>query len=228
MTEKDFAADARRVFDTAADGGVSIFQVDVGYAIVGNAEPAIRKIYEAKERSFSKPCGMFGNWDMFNSFIEIDDRARDVVSTIIHDNKLPFSIVAPFNAQHPIFANLTDFVIGNSTKAGTIDLLMNAGPVHDEIARLSLENLMPVLGSSANTSMTGSKFRLEDVEQPVRDAADLQIDYGLCKYNNDRGLGSSIIDLSDYSTIRVGCCYDQIREILREKFDIKLSDTARA
>ena len=119
------------------------------------------------------------------------------------------------------------FVIENATKAGTIDLLMNAGALHNEVARLSLEQLTPVLGSSANTSLTGSKFRLEAVEQPVRNAAALQIDYGLCKYRNDKGLGSSIIDLSDFSTIRVGACYDQLRSIFREKFDIQLSEHAR-
>ena len=137
------------------------------------------------------------------------------------------SFVAPFDATHPIFANLAGFVLRNATKAGTIDLLMNAGELHDEVARLSLAAMTPVLGSSANTSLTGSKFRLEDVESPVRQAAALEIDYGLCKYRNESGLGSSIIDLTDFSTIRVGACYDQIRRILSQTFDIQLSDKAR-
>ncbi len=227
MTEQDINADGKRIVDAVTDGGVAIFPVDVGYAIVGNAEPAIRSIYQAKQRSFSKPCGMFGSWEMFNEFIMVGEREREVVRTVLFDYDLPFSIVAPFDADHPIFAGLTDFVIGNSTKAGTIDLLMNAGTLHKEVARLSLERMMPVLGSSANTSLTGSKFRLEGVEQPVRDIANLQIDYGLCKYHNALGRGSSIVDLSDFSTIRVGACYDQLRDIFRRHFDIELSEQAR-
>ena len=227
MNAPDIATDARRVVDTVTDGKVAIFPVDVGYAIVGNAEPAIRAIYEAKQRSFAKPCGMFGSWEMFNAFIEVGDEQREVVRTVLFDYDLPLSIVGPFDAAHPIFAKLSEFVIGNSTKAGTIDLLMNAGALHKEVARLSLERLLPVLGSSANTSLTGSKFRLEHVEAPVRDIAALQLDYGLCRYHNDEGRGSSIIDLSDYSTIRVGACYGQLQTIFKDHFGIRLSDTAR-
>ena len=225
--DKDIERDAAHVLDTVQGGEIAIFPVDVGYAIVGNAEAAIRRIYDAKQRSFAKPCGMFGSWEMFNAFIKVGTREREIVRTVLFDHDLPLSIVAPFDAAHPIFAGLAGFVIENATKAGTIDLLMNAGALHNEVARLSLERLTPVLGSSANTSLTGSKFRLEDVEQPVRAAAALQIDYGLCKYRNDRGLGSSIIDLSDFSTIRVGACYDQLRSIFTEKFDIQLSEHAR-
>jgi tRNA A37 threonylcarbamoyladenosine synthetase subunit TsaC/SUA5/YrdC len=228
MTDRDIQGDGAGIVDCVAGGAIAIFPVDVGYAIVGNAEPAIRTIYEAKQRSFSKPCGMFGSWDMFNAFIEVGARERDIVRCVLFDYGLPFSIVAPFNAKHPIFADLTDFVIGNSTKAGTIDLLMNAGALHDEVARISLERMIPVLGSSANTSLTGSKFRLQDVETPVRAVAELQIDYGRCKYHNDRGLGSSIVDLTDFSTVRVGACYDQIREIFDKHFGITLSASARA
>ncbi len=108
-----------------------------------------------------------------------------------------------------------------------MDLLMNAGELHGEIARQSFERLTPVMGSSANSSLMGSKFELAHVEEPVRAIADLQIDYGLCKYPNDKGLGSSIIDLSDYSTVRVGAVYDRLTEIFAKQFDIELAATAR-
>ncbi|MCZ6764078.1 MAG: hypothetical protein O7C63_03980, partial [Alphaproteobacteria bacterium] len=114
------------------------------------------------------------------------------------------------------------------TKDGTMDLLMNAGALHDEIARQSFDRLTPVMGSSANTSLMGSKFQLDHVETPVRAVTDLELDYGLCKYPNDKGLGSSIIDLADYSTVRVGTVYDQLRDIFSKHIDIELSATARA
>lgn len=220
-------ADATKIVDTTTDGGIAIFPVDVGYAIAGNAEAAIRRIYEAKKRSFSKPCGTFGNWEMFNEFVNVDDKAREVVRTVLFDHDLPLSIVAPFDAAHPFFAGLAPFVIQYGTKNGTMDLLMNAGALHDEIARQSFARRTPVMGSSANSSLMGSKFELHNVEKPVRDVADLQIDYGRCKYPNDKGLGSSIIDLSDYSTVRVGAVYDRLTEIFAEQFSIKLATTAR-
>ena len=212
--------DAQKVFDTVKNGGVAIFPVTVGYAIVGHREQAIRKIYTAKQRSFSKPCGMFGNWELFNEVSEVGNREREIVRTITQDYNLPFSVVAPFRTEHPIFQKLDRFVIENSTKAGTLDLLMNAGPLHDAIAAQSHERQLAVFGSSANKSLTGSKFQLQDVEAPVRDVADLTIDYGLCQYHNPQGRGSTIIDLSNYRTIRVGCVYDEICSIVKRHFDI--------
>jgi len=91
-----------------------------------------------------------------------------------------------------------------------------------EIARLARENSFAVAGSSANRSLTGSKFVFEDIEDQVRDIADITIDYGLVPYNNDKGLGSSIVDLVSYETIRVGAVYDEICDILLDRFDIDL------
>lgn len=214
--------DAARVFETVRNGGIAIFPVSVGYAIVGHEDEAIKRIYAAKKRSFEKPCGNFGDWQLFTEMLTVSDQASEMVRTIIQDHNLPFSVVAPFNANHPVVQSLPPFALTNATKAGTMDLLMNAGPLHDEIARLARENAYCVSGSSANLSLTGSRFRLEDVQEEVRAIADIEIDYGLVPYHNPQGLGSTIVDLSNYETIRVGCVYDRIAEIVLETFDIDL------
>lgn len=214
--------DAARIFEVVRGGGVAIFPVSVGYAIVGHEEEAVKRIYEAKERSFNKPCGNFCDWQLFNEAIEVPDLGRNVVRTIIHDHNLPFSIVAPFDQNHPVVQSLAPFALQNSTKAGTMDMLLNAGPLHDEIARLARENAYAVVGSSANVSLSGSKFVFEDIESQVSEIADITIDYGLVPYHNDQGLGSTIVDLISYETIRVGAVYDQICEILKTTFDIDL------
>jgi tRNA A37 threonylcarbamoyladenosine synthetase subunit TsaC/SUA5/YrdC len=216
--------DAGRVFKVVQNGGVAIFPVSVGYAIVGHDDEAVKRIYNAKERSFDKPCGNFCDWTLFNEVIEVPDQARKIVSTIIHDHNLPFSTVAPFRADHPVVKSLAPFALQNSTKVGTMDMLLNAGPLHDEIARLARENSYAVVGSSANLSLTGSKFVFQDIEDQVRDVADIVIDYGLVPYHNDQGLGSTIIDLISYETIRVGCVYDQICDIVLNEFDIDLKE----
>ncbi|MDP6351497.1 MAG: Sua5/YciO/YrdC/YwlC family protein [Alphaproteobacteria bacterium] len=220
--DRPIVEDARGIFDTVRAGGVAIFPVSVGYAIVGHGDEAIRRIYAAKERSFEKPCGNFCDWTLFTEAIVTSDRARAVVRAVIMDHDLPFSIVAPYRADHPVIASLGPFARRNASKAGTMDMLLNAGPLHDEIARLARENAVAVVGSSANLSLTGSKFRLEDIEAQVLDAADLAIDYGLCPYHNGQGLGSTIIDLDGFETIRLGCVYDRICAILDEEFDIDL------
>jgi tRNA A37 threonylcarbamoyladenosine synthetase subunit TsaC/SUA5/YrdC len=224
----DPVADGRAVHAAVVAGGVAIFKADVGYAIVGHTEPAIKSIYEAKQRSFSKPCGMFGSFAMFEEVIEIRAAGRDFVRAIIFDNGLPLSIVAPFRAGHPLFGSVAPFVMANSSKAGTIDILINAGPTHDEIARLALETSKPVFGSSANRSLTGSKFVFDDVETEVRAAAGLTLDRGRCKYQNDKGLGSTIIDLRDFQPVRVGIAFAEIKAIAARTLGIDIPGQAKA
>ena len=71
-------------------------------------------------------------------------------------------------------------------------------------------------------------MRRFNFEASVRDAADVSIDHGTSKYANNDGRSSSIIDLRDFKTIRVGVCYEQIANILLERFGINLLDIGLA
>tara|TARA_B100000686_G_C16778404_1_gene970135 strand:+ start:1797 stop:2504 length:708 start_codon:yes stop_codon:yes gene_type:complete len=222
MNNTQVVKDAENVLNILNDGGVGVIPLDVAYAIIGNSEQAIRAIFKAKNRSFEKPSGMFSNWDLFNEIQIVGQKERDIVKCVTIDNNLPMSSVAPFHHDHPFFSKVDPFVLQNSSKAGTLDMLMNAGVLHNEMITQSLEKGVPVFGSSANTSLQGSKYRLEDIEEPVLEAADIKIDYGTSKYENDYGYSSTIIDLTDFKTIRIGVCYDLICALLLEHFDIDL------
>lgn len=221
-------AKAKEVVEVIAGGGVAIIPLDVAYGIVGNGEAAIRRIFTAKQRSYEKPSGCFSNWEIFNEIQIADQRQKDVVKAIVLDNDLPFSTVAPFRHDHPFFKDMAPFVMENSTKAGTIDMLLNAGPFHDAMTKLGWARGMPILGSSANTSLTGSKYRLQDIDPPVRAAADIQVDGGLSKYHNPEGLSSTIVDLRSFKTWRRGVCYDRIAAILKKDFGIDLYELGMA
>ena len=222
MQTHDMKSDAARVIDAVEAGGVGIVPLDVAYAITGNSEEAMRRIFTAKQRSFEKPSGMLSNWQLFNDIQICGERERAVVNCIINDHGLPMSTVAPFRADHPLFAGVAPFVIENSSKAGTLDMLLNAGELHEELTSQAYARGVPLFGSSANTSLQGSKYRLEDIEAPVREAADIALDHGTSKYANDEGRSSSIIDLRDFKTIRIGVRYERIAEILLQEFDIDL------
>ena len=210
--------DAKQVVDTLATGGVVVFPVDVGYAVVGNHEAAIERIFKAKQRSYDKPCGMFSSWKMVQELAILETRERDMIDTVIHRYGLPLSIVTPYRVDHPFFKDLTPTARLRSSRAGTIDMLLNAGALHDAIAAESFARGIPVLGSSANQSLSGSKYRLSDVEATVRAAADLVIDYGPTKYSHPDGMGSSIIELPSGRPLRKGIKYDEICDILARHF----------
>jgi tRNA A37 threonylcarbamoyladenosine synthetase subunit TsaC/SUA5/YrdC len=216
----DVTTDARCLVDTLQSGGIALFQVDVGYAIVGNHEAAIERIFAAKQRSYDKPCGMFSNWQMVQDLAILGTREYDMVDTVIHRYDLPLSIVTPYRVDSAFFRGLTPTARLRSSRTGTIDMLLNAGQLHDAVAQESYGRRTPVLGSSANRSLTGSKYSLGDVEQEVRDAADLVLDYGPTKYTHPEGMGSSIIELPSGRALRRGIRFEEICDILARHFDV--------
>jgi tRNA A37 threonylcarbamoyladenosine synthetase subunit TsaC/SUA5/YrdC len=212
----------KRIFETVSDGGVGIFRTDVGYAIVGQTAPAIERIFTHKNRSYNKPCGCFGSLEMFSELIDCSELAREFVRVVVVDHGLPLSIVGRYRANHPIIANADPFVVEHGTKGGTIDLLMNVGPIHDEIARRALESGRGVFGSSANMSLSGSKYSFESIEPKLRNAVDTAIDGGATLYSNPDGLGSSIIDLDTFRPFRIGVKFEEICAIAKAELDIDI------
>ena len=216
---------AKSVFDTVSNSGKAIFRTDVGYAIVGQTSEAIQRIFEYKQRSFNKPCGCFGSLEMFKELIQFTAEQLEFVEAITLDANFPLSIVGRYDPDHPIMKNADPFVLKNASKSGTIDLLMNAGPIHDEIARLALESGMGVFGSSANMSLSGSKYDFKDVEIELRNKVDLAIDSGKTKFSHPDGLGSTIIDLDTFEPFRIGIRFQEIRKIAKDKLNIDIGTT---
>lgn len=219
----ELTADVGRLFDVLNDGGIGIVPLDVAYAVNATKADAIKRIFAAKNRSYEKPSGMFANPTMCREIHIMDDWKYDLADTLIREEGFPFSIVAPFRTDHPFFANVEPFVMQNSTKVGTLDMLLNAGQFHDEIARQAWERQTPVFGSSANTSLAGSKYRYEDIEAPVKEAASIHFDYGTSKYENPEGRSSTIIDFRDFSVIRVGVVFERVQAGFKKHGDIKLA-----
>jgi tRNA A37 threonylcarbamoyladenosine synthetase subunit TsaC/SUA5/YrdC len=216
------AADAERVFSALEAGDVAIVPLHVAYAIVGMKTKAIAAIFAAKERSFEKPSGMFGDLNLSNELHLLPPEKRAIAHSLVERHNLPFSIVAEYQRNHPLLRQVEPFVLENSTKNGTLDILMNAGALHNEIARLSAERQRPVFGSSANRSLTGSKYRLRDIEPAVRAAAAVAIDHGTSKYANPEGRSSTIIDFRNFAVLRQGVCFNDIRAIFERDFGIAL------
>lgn len=196
---------------------MAIFGTDVGYAIVGHTPDALRRIYELKTRSSDKPCGCFASTTHFSEMIDADDDARGLVSAVIDRHGLPLSVVGRYTEDHPLIAGTPAESLSRASRSGTMDLLMNAGAIHDEIARLSLAEGIAVFGSSANASLAGSKFALDDIEPRVRDGVDLAIDSGPTRYSDPRGLGSTIIDIDTFRSLRDGIHFEAIRRIARDE-----------
>ena len=57
---KNIDKDAWTAFEAVSKGGIAIVYLDAAYSILARSELAVKKIYEVKERSFSKPTGIVG------------------------------------------------------------------------------------------------------------------------------------------------------------------------
>jgi tRNA A37 threonylcarbamoyladenosine synthetase subunit TsaC/SUA5/YrdC len=214
--------DVGRMLETLHAGGLAIVPLDVAYGIVGCKEAAIRRLFAAKNRSYEKPSGMFSSAAISEQIHILPDAKRAMIRAVVEQDKLPFSVVAPFRRDHEFFKSVDPFVLQNSTKAGTIDMLLNAGTFHNEMARQSWEAGTPVFGSSANTSLMGSKYRLADIEPAVLNAAGIAFDYGLSKFHNSDGHSSTIVDFADFSVLRVGVVFDRLQDAFKRRFDVDL------
>ena len=81
-------------------------------------------------------------------------------------------------------------------------------------------------GTSANTSLKGSRYRLEDIEDAVRKISDVEIDYGPSRYENPHGRSSTMIDFSTMRVQRVGVCFAEIAAVLKQQFGVTLTAPA--
>lgn len=221
-------AEVARVLDAIGAGGVAIVPLDVAYAILARSAEGIRRIFAAKGRSWNKPSGLFGSIELSRALHILPAEKHALAETIIETEGLPFSIVAPYRADHPLLASVDPFVLANSTKGPTLDMLLNAGQFHNAMAAESLRRGMVVFGSSANRSLTGSRYRLAEIDAEVRQAADVAVDHGLCRYANAEGRSSTIIDFADWSVLRKGVCFEALAGAFRKHGGITLADPEAA
>jgi len=222
MNSFDYEADAHRAMKVILDGGISIIPTTVGYVILAADTNAINKIIFSKQRGPTKLNAMIGNKSLHAALHNLPSLSRRAVRMITEEYDLPMGTVGPANLNHPMLQNLDKTVLERTTLDGNIAMLMNAGSLLDIMGQLSFEANIPVIGSSANLSLKGTKFRVEDIESEVRDAADLIIDYGLMRWSN-YGKSSTMINVLDFSVVRYGSCFDLISDLLTRHFKITLT-----
>ena len=217
----DIEADARRAFDVMQGGGIAILPQSVGYSLIAAHPEPLKRIFDTKRRKPSKLNAMLGNDSVASELYVLSSRGREVLGAITKSYDLPLGSIAPFRREHPMFRLLDDDMMSRSTKDGTLLMLLNAGPFHAAITRLSHASQVALFGSSANVSMTGTKFSSDDIEPEIRAIADVSIDYGLMKYHPYRQ-SSTLLNLETLEVVRYGSCYEDIRDILKRHFGHEL------
>lgn len=222
MAVLNLRADAQRALDVMTAGGIAILPNDVGYSLIAAQRPALRRIFDTKKRAPSKLNAMLGNDALHRELQIVSERGRAIVEAITQDYELPLGLIAPCRIDHPLLRQLDSDTFERSTKDNTLLMLLNAGAFHREITALSLERQTLLFGSSANLSMHGTKFRVEDMEPEITAIADLIVDYGLMKYHTWEA-SSTLLNCETLEVVRHGSCFENIADILQRHFHITLA-----
>jgi len=213
--------DAEKALQAMQAGGIAILPNDVGYSLIGASAAALQKIFLTKGRAPSKLNAMLGNDSLHSELHRVSSRGREIVDAITRDYDLPLGLIAPCNTEHPLLQSLDPDIFSRSTRDNTLLMLLNAGPFHRELTRLSMERQTLLFGSSSNLSLHGTKFRVEDIEPEIMAIADVVINYGLMKYHLWRA-SSTLLNCETLEVVRYGSCYDNIADILKRHFRIDL------
>lgn len=223
MSRPDIAGDASRAFEVLRDGGTAILPMDVGYSLIGGSYEALSTIFKTKGRAPAKLNAMLGDMTLHQEIHQTDTRGKEIVEAITLDYGLPLGVIAPAKMDHPILQRMTPDALAASTKDNTVLMLVNAGSFHARICELSREFEHPLFGSSANRSLQGTKFRVEDMEPEILAIADIVIDYGLRKYHLYQA-SSTLLNIQTLEVVRFGACYELIADILKRHFGVQLPE----
>lgn len=155
MAPPDIKADAQRVFDVLKAGGIAIVPASMGYTVMTSSDSALERIFLAKQRPSHKRHAMGGSFELHRQLHILTGQNADIVRCLVQDFDLPLGVVAPYDAQNPIVKNIHPRTMDAASVNGALAMLINAGEIVDEIAKLTIAASIPFLGSSANISGTG-------------------------------------------------------------------------
>jgi tRNA A37 threonylcarbamoyladenosine synthetase subunit TsaC/SUA5/YrdC len=217
----DIPGDAARAFAALQSGGIVIVPNDIGYSILGGSPAALATIFRTKGRQASKRNAMVANADWHWAVHRCSQRGREIVEAITVEYGLPLGCIAPYRADAPAIMACPDETLRDSSVGGTLVMLLNAGRFHAALTALSFAAGVLLFGSSANLSLSGTKFCVEDIQPEILRIADLVIDHGLQRYH-PYGASSTLLDVETLQVVRYGSCFPDIAYVLKRHFGITL------
>jgi len=176
-------ADAARLEQCLAQGGVAVFPADTVYGLACDPlQPAaVVRLYALKGRPPQRPAAVmfFALDDALRSLPELTARERAAVQALLPG---PLTVLLP-NPRHR-------FPLACGPDPTTLGLRV---PLLDGPLSPLRDVRRPALQSSANLSGAPDARRLADVPETLRQEADLVLDGGELP-----GTASAVIDLRDY------------------------------
>ncbi|WP_198021356.1 porin [Burkholderia sp. WSM2232] len=210
MPRIDIAGDVRRVFEVVKGGGIAIWPNDVGYGMVGSSKAAMQKIFDTKKRGSHKRNAILGDAITQREIHALDKRSQDIIESVTLDYNLPLGAVAPCRLDHPLLQKIDGELLEASTANGTIAMLLNAGPIYNELCPSGV--------------LQGNRFGMvgiEDIGHGLKTVFRLESGFSLT--NGNLGQGGRMfgrqayvgISSSTFGTLTAGRQYDSVVDYLQ-------------
>ena len=217
----DIQGDAARAFAALGRGGIAIVPNTIGYSILGGSPAALRRIFKAKGRQATKRNALVADAAWHRDLHVCTPRGREIVAAITGDYDLPLGCIAPYRTDHPAILSTDPEAVRDSSSGGTIAMLLNAGPFHAALTALSHQAQRLLFGSSANLTLSGTRFCVEDIQPEILALADVVIDQGLQRFH-PYAASSTLLNVETLEVVRHGSCFADIAYVLRRHFGIEL------
>lgn len=205
--------EVRKVYDIIKNGGLTLLKANIGYGLIGHSERSIRKMYEIKGRPLSNPCITIANVDVLRDLVIMkDDRLLDWIDDVSQMSTL--AVINKVNPQSRFLGNLNDYVRRQCTENNTVATFIRTGSFIERLVEMAYKDDLLLVGSSGNVSSTGNRYRFDDVQQQVLEGVDYYHDHGPAKYENDKRLATTIVNLTNFTFRRKGVNHEYIEQSL--------------
>ncbi|MDE2198019.1 MAG: Sua5/YciO/YrdC/YwlC family protein [Rhodospirillales bacterium] len=218
----NIAADAARAFAVLEGGGIAIVPNTIGYSILGGSPAALARIFRTKGRAAGKRNALVANAAWQRALHVCSSRGQEIIEALRVGYDLPLGAIAPLRGEHPAIAGCDPQMLADSTREGTIAMLLNAGPFHAALTALSFAAGRLLFGSSANLTLSGTRFCVEEIQPDILAIADIVIDHGLQRYH-PYAASSTLLDVETLRVVRHGSCFEDIAYVLHRHFGIELA-----
>jgi len=201
--------------ETLRRGGMAVVPLDVAYGVLAGSREALERIYSAKGRPRTKPCGLLASWPQFDALSTGRPEAKRAVRRVI-DHGHPLGVITSVDWAHPIVRALPRSCSDLLVKDDTIAMFLRMGGMAEALLEAADRERIVLYGSSANRSNAGNAFSLDEVPREILESADIICDGGRCALANDDRLPSAMIDVRDGRMTRHGIRSDAIRGLLSD------------
>ncbi|GAW14628.1 hypothetical protein ANO14919_040310 [Xylariales sp. No.14919] len=215
--------DAREAFEALKAGGVIIAPMDSGYALLSCSAEGIERAFQAKQRKPGHTLGVVATYATHEQLHVLPAEKFEMTRVITQDMHSLLGVVAPYRKDHPRIAALSPATLARATKGDTLGIGIAEGPFLRELCRLNDEDGQLMIGSSANLTGRGQKYRVQDIEAEVYQSADLVVDYGLQRYHRYKRAGT-IFDIDNMRVIRMGANYEVFRARMAQWWGVELPE----